>query len=153
MSRSLKGSKSIVLALSLAVTLCILDTRAQVPSCLVETTLGGVQGIDGGSSCTFLGVPYAAPPTGVLRWKPPQPAAPWTIALPALTAPPNCPALNAASLPGGNEDCLKLNIWVPNPAPGDAGPGDRVAAHGILHCRHPRISRPITASGSPRKPA
>jgi len=61
----------------------------------------------------FLGVPYAAPPVGKLRWKPPQPPSKWTGARQATQFGPACPQLPAGWLPyiGGNEDCLYLNIW------------------------------------------
>jgi para-nitrobenzyl esterase len=88
-------------------------------SCLVVTGAGAVQGLDRGTACAFLGIPFAAPPIGGLRWKPPQAAGPWAPAvLTATAAPPSCAQLSAATgLPSGSEDCLKLNIWMPNPAP------------------------------------
>ena len=90
-----------------------------VSSCLVATGAGAVQGLDRGTACAFLGIPFAAPPIGGLRWKPPQAANPWAPAvLTATAAPPSCAQLSAATgLPSGSEDCLKLNIWMPNPAP------------------------------------
>jgi para-nitrobenzyl esterase len=77
--------------------------------------------VDRGASCAFLGVPYGAPP---VRWKPPQPAAPWAPAtLNAVTAPPNCPGFSAATgQPQGNEDCLKVIIWTPDPIPAAPAP-------------------------------
>ena len=53
------------------------EHQTQSVSCLVSTTNGEVQGMDLGASCAFLSIPFAAPPIGSLRWKPPQPAAPW----------------------------------------------------------------------------
>src|ERR1700747_1371730 len=44
----------------------------------VKTRLGTVEGKDDGKVKTFLGIPYAAPPVGNLRWKAPAPAAKWT---------------------------------------------------------------------------
>jgi para-nitrobenzyl esterase len=84
----------------------VLGNLAVVPtSCVVSTTAGVIYGRDLGGSCAFLGIPYAAPPLGNLRWKPPQPAAPWDPRiLDATTAPTTCSA---------SEDCLKLNIWMP----------------------------------------
>jgi para-nitrobenzyl esterase len=117
----LKLPAFIVVTLSLGAFLCTHETHAQT-GCLAETTLGTVEGIDMGESCAFLGVPYAAPPTDDLRWKPTHPAASWTTVLQAKTPPPSCPSLNAANVAGGNEDCLKLNIWVQNPAPATPAP-------------------------------
>jgi len=96
--------------------------HTQSASCLVSTLNGDVQGVDRGESCAFLGIPYAAPPVGQLRWKPPQPASPWTV-LNAVTPPPNCPSIQLpARVLSGNEDCLKLNIWVRNPLPSKPAP-------------------------------
>ena len=92
------------------------EARQQGPSCLVTTVEGDVQGTDNGASCTFLGVPFAAPPVGALRWKPPQAAAPRPSVLAATTPPPSCSTINTGS-PSGSEDCLKLNVWVSDPPP------------------------------------
>lgn len=57
---------------------------AQSPSCRVTTANGDVQGALRGATCTYLSIPYAAAPTANLRWRPPQPRAPWApIALDA----------------------------------------------------------------------
>jgi len=95
---------------------------AQGSPCVAATIDGGVQGLDHGSACAFLGLPFAAPPVGALRWKAPQAAAPWAPALlQATTAPPVCAQLNSATgLPSGSEDCLKLNVWTPSPLPASA---------------------------------
>jgi para-nitrobenzyl esterase len=98
--------------------------HTQAPSCRVTTPSGDAQGVDNGTSCAFLGIPFAAPPTGNRRWKRPQPATPWAPSvLNATVAPPNCAQLNTATgLPSGVEDCLKLNIWTPNPLPVSSAP-------------------------------
>lgn len=93
---------------------------AQPTSCLVTTFQGVVQGADLGASCAFLGIPFAAPPIGTLRWKPPQPAAAWAPAtLNATVASPPCaqiaPAASTSTV--GSENCLKLNVWTPDPLP------------------------------------
>lgn len=79
--------------------------------CFATVINGGLQGQDLGASCAFLGIPYAASTAGGNRWKPPQPAAPWITPFPATATPPSCPS-NFSGTPTGNEDCLKLNIWV-----------------------------------------
>lgn len=61
----------------------------------------------------FLGIPYAAPPVGGLRWRPPQPPRPWSGTRMAKQFGAACLQLPARWLPyiGGNEDCLFLNVW------------------------------------------
>ena len=51
----------------------------------VQTNTGPVCGIVANGLQEWLGIPYAAPPVGNLRWEPPQPHAPWSTALPATT--------------------------------------------------------------------
>jgi para-nitrobenzyl esterase len=101
------------------VALISIPLQPQASACLVTTASGAVQGVDNGPSCAFLGIPFAAPPIGNLRWKPPQEAAPWAATLPATAAGPVCPQNNPAGSTTviGNENCLRLNIWTPNPAP------------------------------------
>lgn len=99
--------------------------NSQAASCFVTTTSGHIQGRDLGASCAFLGIPFAAPPVGNLRWKPPQQAPAWAPAtLNATTNPPACPNVNppGSTTTTGSEDCLKLNIWTPNPAPSAPAP-------------------------------
>ena len=78
---------------------------------LVKIDTGWVSG-SGAGVRVYKGIPYAAPPTGPLRWKPPQPAKAWKGILVAKTFPANCP--QALPLPGPqSEDCLGLNVWTP----------------------------------------
>ena len=98
--------------------------NAQAGSCLVPTVSGDVQGADRGASCAFLGIPFAAPPTGSLRWHRPEPASPWgPLTLNATIAPLSCAQLSVATgLPTGSENCLQLNVWTPNPPPAAGAP-------------------------------
>jgi Carboxylesterase family len=61
----------------------------------------------------FLGVPYAAPPTGELRWKPPEPVTRWAGMRDATQFGAACPQLPEPWLtyPHWSEDCLFLNVW------------------------------------------
>jgi len=95
---------------------------AQSVPCTVTISNGDVEGVDRGASCAYLGIPYAAPPLGPLRWKPPQPASPWTLVR-ANTPPLSCSNLQLpAGTLAGSEDCLKLNIWAPDPLPAAPAP-------------------------------
>ena len=115
----------VILAVWAVLGLSSHEGMAQPGSCFVTTVSGDVQGVDLGLSCAFLGIPFAAPPVGSLRWKPPQPATVWAPAtLNATVASLNCPIVNppGSSSTVGIEDCLKLNVWTPDPAPASPAP-------------------------------
>jgi para-nitrobenzyl esterase len=79
----------------------------------VETgLLSGTPGADA-SITAFKGIPYAAPPVGELRWRPPQPAAKWQGVRKAEQFGPICPQPtgHGAPAPAMSEDCLFLNVW------------------------------------------
>ena len=81
---------------------------------LVQTDSGPVQGFapEGNDAiAAFLGIPFATPPEGESRWRPPQPAAPWSEPLAASEYGPACPQPRS-ELPQ-SEDCLQLNVWTP----------------------------------------
>lgn len=59
----------------------------------------------------YKGIPYAAPPVGALRWRPPQPLASWTEPREFVAFGPACPQPNADE--ELSEDCLTLNVWTP----------------------------------------
>ena len=58
---------------------------------IATTGDGAVRGVAAGSINEFLGIPYAAPPTGHLRWRPPQPPAEWQGVRDATQFGPSCP--------------------------------------------------------------
>jgi para-nitrobenzyl esterase len=83
----------------------------------VEIDTGVILGVEqAGDVRAWLGVPYAAPPVGELRWKRPQPAAPWDGVLEAYQVGIQCPQTFSISGPGGSEDCLFVNVWSPRGA-------------------------------------
>ena len=78
----------------------------------VRTEQGVVAGKKVDSVFAFLGIPYAAPPVGDLRFRPPQPHAPWPAPRPASEYGNICPQLSADGV-AGSEDCLFLNVFTP----------------------------------------
>src|SRR6202451_3294347 len=67
-------------------------TDAGTRAALVVSTAGGVaRAKPVGPANEFLGIPYAAPPVGSLRWRPPQPAARWSGVRSATRFAPHCP--------------------------------------------------------------
>ena len=86
----------------------------------VKTTGGVVEGAGRGASGVraFKGIPYAAPPVGELRWRPPQPAKSWEGVRSAEKFGPRCmqhPVFGDMNFrsDGMSEDCLYLNVWTP----------------------------------------
>ncbi len=73
---------------------------------------------------TFLGLPYAAPPVGDLRWQSPQPVTPWTSPRDASELSAECSQSNplTGSVLEGEEDCLYLNVFTPDVAPAEPMP-------------------------------
>jgi para-nitrobenzyl esterase len=91
----------------------------------ITTKSGPVHGKTTGTTRAFLGIPYAAPPTGPNRWRAPQPVTPWTMPLDATMPAKVCPQIQVAGTtmdPRSAEDCLTLNVWTPDPAPASALP-------------------------------
>ncbi|PVM85651.1 carboxylesterase/lipase family protein [Caulobacter radicis] len=89
----------------------------------VSTTAGTLVGeTRADASQAFLGVPFARPPVGELRWKPPQAVAGWSGERPARASGPAClqtsRGWNAADAARSSEDCLYLDIRAPRHAPG-----------------------------------
>ena len=86
---------------------------------VVSVADGTLRGASADGYRSFLGVPYAAPPVGALRWKPPAAAAKWSGQRDATKAGAACPQL-PSRIAGGDsgrgsdtEDCLFLNVYTP----------------------------------------
>jgi para-nitrobenzyl esterase len=77
---------------------------------LATTQSGQVQGIIDGNLDAFRGIPYAAPPTGDLRWRPPRPPSSWQGIRDASTFGNVCPQAGSGGMIG-DEDCLTLNLF------------------------------------------
>ena len=91
---------------------------ASATSTTVLTDKGQVAGtqLSGSSPAinAFLGIPYAAPPVGALRFKPPQPHAAWTTPIQTTKVAAPCPqVVPQTGAAVGSEDCLYLNVYAP----------------------------------------
>jgi para-nitrobenzyl esterase len=99
--------------LVLLTLLFVHPAHAQVTQ--AKVTGGAVSGVAGNGISIFKGIPFAAPPTGDLRWKAPAPVTPWSgvkkadAFANACMQPPNSQG-NTAPV---SEDCLYLNVWTP----------------------------------------
>lgn len=107
------GAMKVAAMMVMASSIC---SWAAGPQVSVDT--GAVEGKRDGTVSAFLGIPYAAPPVGASRWKPPAPAAKWSGVRKATKFGARC----AQGLvyddmvfrdPGPSEDCLTLNVWTP----------------------------------------
>ncbi|MGE4093296.1 MAG: carboxylesterase family protein, partial [Candidatus Binatia bacterium] len=83
------------------------------PNPAIVTESGPLKGITSPSINKFLGIPYAAPPVGDLRWTPPQPYGRWHGLLKATNFGNSCPQLDPFGPTFGDEDCLFLNVYTP----------------------------------------
>lgn len=81
----------------------------------VQISAGPIQGFFTHDVAEFLGVPYAAPPVGGLRWRPPQPATKWDETLLTVNFGDTCVQNQAGKFahPSITEDCLYLNVFTP----------------------------------------
>jgi para-nitrobenzyl esterase len=91
------------------------DASSDAPRPIALTDRGAVLGIfDTSGTRTFLGIPYAAPPVGDLRWRAPLPAHAWKAPLDASRFASHCPQVATPfGVASTTEDCLYLNVYAP----------------------------------------
>ena len=90
---------------------------------VVNTSSGRLEGTRENGLAVFKGIPYAAPPVGESRWKPPAPMPPWSGVRKATEFGAACaqpatriPNIYSSDIGATKEDCLTLNIWAPHDA-------------------------------------
>lgn len=101
-----------------AAVLIMTSSGAEPPNPRVEVEQGALVGRRDDGVVSFKGIPYAAPPVGPLRWRAPQPLEPWqgdrdagSVGALCIQPPPNGDP--GVGPPPMSEDCLTLNIWMP----------------------------------------
>jgi para-nitrobenzyl esterase len=87
------------------------------PADPIETPAGALRGTHEAGLAVYRGIPFAVPPVGALRWRPPQSVARWVGVRNATHFKPACLQIGSA-IPGSapepmSEDCLGLNVWTP----------------------------------------
>jgi para-nitrobenzyl esterase len=110
----------LAVVLAAAISACA-PAQADVRACVADTSAGTIAGVQTGNICTYKGIPYAAPPTGDRRFKPPQPASRWSGTLKATDGSKVCPQFpdrSSEDYPDNrqtyvDENCLVLNVWAP----------------------------------------
>jgi len=134
----IKGTLVFIIVVCMAVSMAALvlgcgEKEPAKPASTMEVpqlASGPISGELEGDVWTYLGIPYAAPPVGDLRWKEPQPVAAWEEVLACDDFSPACPqpAWPYPILSGimdvgkTSEDCLYLNVWTPAQNPDESMP-------------------------------
>lgn len=97
-----------------------MDDESMDEALQVEVSDGALAGKRDGETYAFLGIPYAAPPVGELRFAAPAPVEAWEGARDATQFGKRCAQLESTTLQNAgseNEDCLYLNVWTPDLSP------------------------------------
>ena len=107
-----------IIAIVTALALSIIPT-GDTPTVSVQQ--GALQGVQAEGVAAFKDIPYAAPPVGPLRWRPPQPVQPWSETraadhVGAICVQPPANGDNAVGPGPMSEDCLTLNVFAPEGA-------------------------------------
>ncbi|MCG6189971.1 carboxylesterase/lipase family protein [Maribellus maritimus] len=126
----MKSTLSILMVLLIAFSINAQETKRTE----VKIKSGILRGVTEGDVSIFKGIPFAAPPVGEFRWRPPQPVKPWKGVRDASEFGPNCAQGGWGAAPGtiqagSSEDCLYLNLW----KPADARSGSKLPVMVWIH--------------------
>lgn len=108
------------LILGMLITMCFQQTYGETAAPLqdpITLKSGAIRGVAQQGLRIYRGIPFAAPPVGELRWRPPQPVTPWQGVRDCTAFGPACPQPPQTLMPiradAQSEDCLYLNVWTP----------------------------------------
>ena len=113
-------ARSLIGVVVSATSLAAFVVPGRASASTVATTSGLVEGIDGPSGSEWRGIPYADPPVGVRRWRPPAPVTPWSGVRDATSFASPCIQMASDTETVGSEDCLYLNVFTPSGATADS---------------------------------
>lgn len=107
----------LIIVLAFLGSLAVKAQQQKAP--IVGIDFGTVRGVNQDGIESFKGIPYAGPPVGEYRWRPPQPVKPWEGELDATEYSSACAQIGWGGAPGtiaegSSEDCLYLNVWRPS---------------------------------------
>lgn len=116
MKKSITYAAILIAAVALNANASVYDENRPI----VGIKNGELQGVEEHGMLAFRNIPYAAPPVGELRWRPPQPAKGWqgvrdASRFGAACVQPEVKGLSSELIPG-TEDCLQLNVYAPKDA-------------------------------------
>ncbi len=107
-------------ALAACAAMASVRPAPQADPLLVSAPAGAVRGRAEGDIRAFKGIPYAAPPVGEMRWRPPAPLSPWAgvreaaqFGAACIQPTPGAPNIYSQDIGATSEDCLTLNVWSP----------------------------------------
>ena len=105
--------RQVIAATAAAIALAAFAAPASAAD-TVKVAEGALHGVTAGAVTSFKDIPFAAPPVGELRWRPPQPAKPWAGVRDATQLGPQCMQMRQVQGQiNQSEDCLQLNVWTP----------------------------------------
>jgi para-nitrobenzyl esterase len=110
-SYRIAGRQAVAMAVLIAVFSVAAGAQPAPPTVTIDS--GKLAGNQKDGMMSFLGIPYAAPPTGDLRWRAPQPVKTWRGTRQAMEFGSVCRQTANWVKEPQSEDCLTLNVWAP----------------------------------------
>ncbi|MFA5879817.1 MAG: carboxylesterase/lipase family protein [Candidatus Margulisiibacteriota bacterium] len=97
----------------LCILLVFIISTAMLANEIINLDSGPISGMQKNGLKIYLGIPYAAPPIGKLRWQAPKAVKPWKKVKSCIAFSASCPQSKGENVGKTSEDCLYLNVWTP----------------------------------------